>query len=130
MVEPLTLDNTLLMRQSRDLLPAEWTRLKGLQHELDWSGLRATNSAAIVCEEDGEIVGVGFMHLVPHFEPVWVRPDKRGRGVLQNLLAYAKRRFGRIGVVASTTTNDRVAKLMRAQGMEELEGGRVFRIGV
>jgi hypothetical protein len=44
-----------------------------------WSQLNPYSSKALVCEEDGEILGFLVVQAQLHSEPIWVKTDKRGR---------------------------------------------------
>lgn len=114
---------------THQLLLKDWHRLKELDDEgMNLDKLHPTNSIVIICEDNGEILGLAALVLVTHLEPVWVRPDKRGRGVFQRLISHIHSKFPQLDGVVSHTSNPRVAGLMEAYGLLHLVDVKVFKL--
>lgn len=111
----------------RQLKPEEYARLDQIQSEVRVGAINLETSWVAVVEDAGEIVGFGVLHYVPHFEPFWVREDKRGRGAFQRLTAYIHKCFPSLAGVYCCATKPRVAKLIEHNGAVEIHDARVFR---
>lgn len=65
---------------TRLLPPADWAAIAPIYLAHGGDRLPDPSAAAIaVTECDGQIVGFLVAQLVPHFEPLWIHPDHRGR---------------------------------------------------
>lgn len=105
----------------------EWPRLKPILAEFSEGQIPTpTTSNIVICEEEGEILGIACLQLITHLEPVWIRADRRGKGVLQRMLSHIKKSWPKLNNVVSTTSQPKVAQLMRLNGMDHLSDLEVF----
>lgn len=64
----------------RKLEPKEWPKLRPIfQFNKAFLPDPVASVAAVVENEDGELVGFLMFQLVPHTEPLWIREDYRGK---------------------------------------------------
>lgn len=72
---------------SRVLPPEEWHRLAGTEVEPIVPGLDPAQTAVIVVEDAGAIVGTWVLLRMAHVECFWIAPERRGKaGVAARLL--------------------------------------------
>lgn len=62
----------------RELPPDEWHKLANHPSITGQPVPNATDARAVVAERDGEIVGVWWIQLAIHMEPVWIAESERG----------------------------------------------------
>lgn len=108
---------------TRWLPPEEYFRVEFLflAHE---SRLPNPELSRIQIAEDanGDIVGMAVFQLLAHCEPIWVSEDSRRQGVVKLMVDE----INSLGLpYYSLATNDRVASIWKANGMEE-KPWRVF----
>lgn len=111
--------------------PSEWGRLVPIFDEQEWSLPLPTAAMASVAELDGEIIFVAILQAIPHAEPMWIKPELRGkvdwkRGVRlleEQIGVDGPQPFDGIVIIAE---NARVESMARKMGFEPVEG-KVFR---
>jgi len=65
---------------------ADWDRIESILATRGWMSLSRTVSRILVAETpDGEIAGFQVLQLIPHTEPLYVRPSARGTGLAEDL---------------------------------------------
>jgi GNAT superfamily N-acetyltransferase len=69
----------------RWLEPSELSRVDPIIDANGWMQLNANVCRVMVAEENGHILGMNVFQLVSHVGPLWVRPDKRGDGIAEEL---------------------------------------------
>lgn len=101
----------------------EWDRVEGVLAVRGWMSLNRPTSRILVAEREGELLGFMVMQLVPHTEPLWVRPSERGSGIAESLadqmveFMFSVQSRGWM-VVAD---NPMAAKLCEARGMMKVD---------
>jgi ribosomal protein S18 acetylase RimI-like enzyme len=109
---------------ARILEPNEYHRLAGTEADGVWPHL-TEEAKVVVIEDAGEIVGCQILQPVLHAECVWVRPDHRGRGVVQQLWAAVQRaavvHFG-VKAVVGSAVDDRMRAVLRHLGAVRVAG--------
>jgi ribosomal protein S18 acetylase RimI-like enzyme len=81
----------------------------------------------IVAKLHDEIVGFGFAQLLPHAEPIWVKPQYRGLGIAEKLARMVVEKIESTGAqrFVAVAQNAFAEELCRANGMHEVPG-KVF----
>lgn len=98
----------------------EWNRFEDILVARGWMSLNRPTSRVLVAEDEhGDLAGFIVMQLVPHTEPLWVRPSQRG-GEVANELADRMLRF-MMDIQARgwmlVASSDTIAKMAEARGM-------------
>jgi hypothetical protein len=98
----------------------EWNRFEDILVARGWMSLNRPTSRVLVAEDEyGDLLGFIVMQLVPHTEPLWVRPSKRG-GEIANELADRMLTF-MMEIQARgwmlVASNDVIAKMAEERGM-------------
>ena len=63
----------------------EWDTLDRLLASRGWMSLNRLTSRILVAERDAVIVGFYCLQLIPHVEPMYVRPQERASGIAEEL---------------------------------------------
>jgi hypothetical protein len=110
----------------RTLPFAEWPRIEGVFVQMGSTLPNPEFAQILVAEEpnaDGlvEIVGFIVTQLVPHIEPIWVAPARRGDGVWSQLADAAIKQFPVGQVFYAFTPTAAVEALANKAGLEKLD---------
>ena len=89
------------------------------------------SAIAAAINDEGKVVGFHVVQLCPHAEPKWTDPEYRGKVSWRELQKLIESLFasGTPGQYFTFVDNDRMAKLCKRGGMEELPM-RIFRKSV
>jgi hypothetical protein len=102
----------------------EWGRFEDILVARGWMSLNRPTSRVLVAEDEhGALAGFFVMQLVPHTEPLWVRPSRRGSEVaetLANMMAEFMMSMQARGWML-VADNPIVAKMSEARGMTKVE---------
>jgi len=98
----------------------EWNRFEDILVARGWMSLNRPTSRVLVAEDEhNELLGFIVMQLVPHTEPLWVRPSQRGTEVANELadrmLSFMIEIQARGWMLVAS--NDIIAKMAEARGM-------------
>lgn len=111
----------------RILAPEEWDRLKIIADKLGGPIPEAVSAKAAIAEnEQGQIVGILFLQLALHLEPIAIDPAHRGKVSFKTLaetLDNSVRESLQAGERAEYyvfTPDKRVAKMCKIHGMKQL----------
>lgn len=110
---------------SRVLPPDEWHRLAGTEVESIVPGLDPAQTAVLVVEDDGSIVGTWVLLRMAHVECFWIAPDRRGKsGVFRHLLRHMRAIAHSWGVPCPITgaVTPEVSEMIRRLGGIPLPG--------
>jgi hypothetical protein len=102
---------------------ADWQRVDDVLVVRGWMALNRELTRILVAEDEGVLAGFAILQLIPHVEPLWVAPSKRGTEVASTLadkmieyMVEAKAR-GWIAVAS----NSQVAKMCEEHGMTRVD---------
>lgn len=109
------------MATYRELPAAEWPKLASTFGEYGALLPRTELARIFVAEAEGEIVAFLTLQLVPHMEPLWVHPRKRGKLMLTQLVKIAEGALEGSGYFAHTS-EPRVGAMAAANGMTPVSG--------
>ncbi len=78
----------------------------------------------VVAKFDGEIIGFAFSQLLPHWEPLWVKPQWRGTGLAEELAKRALQKIVDTGAqrILVVTQNQFAEDLAKEYGFKEVPG--------
>ena len=111
------------------LPPEDYQRLEKIFEEQDWQLPPPEISICAIAESEGEIVLVGFLQSILHSEPLWIRPDMRGKVDWKRAAGMLEEQVGEMspynGVVI-IAENARVESMARKLGFEAVPG-KLFR---
>jgi len=98
----------------------EWNRFEDILVARGWMSLNRPTSRVLVAEDEhGDLMGFIVMQLVPHTEPLWVRPSTRGSEVANELadrmLAFMMEIQARGWMLVAS--NDIIAEMAEKRGM-------------
>jgi hypothetical protein len=107
-----------------DATDEEWNRIDAILNVRGWMSLNRLTSRILAAEDtDGELLGMFVLQWIPHTEPLWVLPSRRG-GEIANELADRMQKF-LIGAEARgwmlQADNPTVAKMAEDRGMVRVE---------
>lgn len=110
----------------RQLPQSEWELLTPIFEQEGWTVPSPVNSAVYIEEDEHGVSGVAVISLVPHIEPIWVRPDRRGKGVFTRLLTFMTQALPNVNFAVATTTERRTERLLSHCQMIKQEGLSTF----
>lgn len=76
-------------------------------------------SEIIVAEDQNEIVGFLVAQLVLHTEPVWIKPEHRGKGLWRDLHLMAQKSIGDQEYFAFAP-DDRISHMAESVGLKKM----------
>lgn len=103
---------------------ADWDRIEAILAARGWMSLNRLTSCILLAEAaDGTLLGFSVLQMVPHVEPLWVKPSMRATGLAESLadkmIAFM------VGMRArgwmAVADNPVAAKLCEAHGMTKVE---------
>ena len=102
----------------------EWDRFEDILVARGWMSLNRPTSRVLVAEDEhGDLLGFFVMQLVPHTEPLWVRPSKRGSEIAEiladKMLTFMLEVQARGWMLVAD--NPIVAKMSEQRGMTRVE---------
>jgi hypothetical protein len=64
----------------------EWDKIEGILASRGWMSLNRPTTRILVADDaDGSLLGFICLQMVPHTEPLFVRPSQRGTGLAETL---------------------------------------------
>jgi hypothetical protein len=120
-------DSTVPGERVRILPPSEWYRIEPvfqaqgvpLPHP-DFAGIVVIESAEASDEGVYRLAGFMVIQLVPHLEPIWINPAKRGTDLWKRLVAAAKAQFAPGVPFYVFTPNPALERMAEESGLAKL----------
>ena len=63
----------------------DWIRVDDIMAMRGWMALNKMTALVLVAEQGEELVGFHVLQLIPHVEPLFVRPSSRGSNIAETL---------------------------------------------
>jgi hypothetical protein len=109
----------------------DWDRIEAILASRGWMQLARATSRIRVAERDGVLLGFHVLQLMPHAEPLWVKPSERASGLADQLandmLDFLVEIHARGWIVVADSPH--AAKLCEAREMTKIESPVYVKVG-